>query len=63
MYFTYTVNSTTFGSIHKLNDDAGLDHAGEFARIPVGQTHTAVALGLANLRRFWRAVDAISWLV
>ena len=42
--------------------DARLDHAGEFLCIPIGQTHAAMALGLADGRGFGRSVDAVGGL-
>src|SRR5690606_42136409 len=49
--------------IHDLARDSMLYQLGEFGRVPVGKAHAAMALGVADLRRLRRGVNAIGGVV
>src|SRR5690606_22757454 len=49
-------------SVDELDGDAGLYHFCQFRRVPVGKTDAAMAVGLADLRRLGRSVDAVARL-
>ncbi len=48
--------------VDKLDDRADADHLRKLRGVPIGQAHATMALGLADLGRIRRTMDAIGWL-